>query len=119
VGVRRVSALLRLVACVALIVALPFLGASCAPQRTVQEGRVSGTIYSSTRMADGKQRMTENLGLDVPGSYCYGDVEQNCRRYGRLYTWDSAQRGCQSLGDGWRPSVSIVSPKARSRWRWR
>ena len=35
-------------------------------------------------------------------SYCYEDAEQNCRRYGRLYTWESARRGCQSLGDGWR-----------------
>ena len=26
----------------------------------------------------------------------------DCRRYGRLYTWESAQRGCQSLRDGWR-----------------
>jgi len=35
-------------------------------------------------------------------SYCYEDKEQNCRRYGRLYTWESARRVCQSLGDGWR-----------------
>jgi len=26
----------------------------------------------------------------------------NCRQYGRLYTWESAQRACQLLGDGWR-----------------
>ena len=35
-------------------------------------------------------------------SYCYEDTELNCRRYGRLYTWESARRVCQSLGDGWR-----------------
>src|SRR5262249_19910723 len=29
-------------------------------------------------------------------------AESNCRRYGRLYTWESAQRACPSLGDGWR-----------------
>ena len=53
-------------------------------------------------MADGKQWMTENLRLNIPGSYCYADSESNCRQYGRLYTWESAHRGCQSLGDGWR-----------------
>jgi uncharacterized protein (TIGR02145 family) len=53
-------------------------------------------------MEDGKHWMTENLRLDILGSYCYGDVEPNCHQYGRLYTWESAHRGCQSLGDGWR-----------------
>ncbi len=33
---------------------------------------------------------------------CYDDAEANCRRYGRLYTWASAQRACPTLGDGWR-----------------
>ena len=34
--------------------------------------------------------------------YCYADAETNCRRYGRLYIWESAQRVCQSFGAGWR-----------------
>lgn len=79
-----------------------FVGASCVTQRAAQDGRASETVYSSTRMADGKQWMTQNLRLDLPGSYCYGDVEPNCRQYGRLYTWESAHLGCQALGDGWR-----------------
>jgi len=58
--------------------------------------------HSSKRMADGKQWTTTNLNVNVAPSYCYEDDEQNCRQYGRLYTWDSAKRGCQSLGDGWR-----------------
>jgi uncharacterized protein (TIGR02145 family) len=53
-------------------------------------------------MADGKEWMTANLNVNTSSSYCYDDAEPNCRRYGRLYTWESAQRGCQSLGDGWR-----------------
>jgi uncharacterized protein (TIGR02145 family) len=54
------------------------------------------------RMADGKQWTTENLSVAVDGSSCYGGSDANCRRYGRLYTWESARRGCQSLGEGWR-----------------
>ena len=56
----------------------------------------------SKRMADRIQWTTNNLNVNTDRSYCYEDAELNCRRYGRLYTWESAQRGCQSLGDGWR-----------------
>src|SRR5215472_18193644 len=54
------------------------------------------------RMADSKQWTTQNLNVKTGASYCYEDAEQNCRQYGRLYTWESAQRACQTLGDGWR-----------------
>jgi uncharacterized protein (TIGR02145 family) len=61
-----------------------------------------GPVIRSKPMPDGKRWMTENLNLETPDSYCYGDVERNCRQWGRLYTWESAKRGCQSLGGGWR-----------------
>jgi uncharacterized protein (TIGR02145 family) len=64
------------------------------------ERRSTGTI--SRRMADGKQWTTHNLNVNSVPSYCYEDAERNCRQYGRLYTWESAQRGCQSLGGRWR-----------------
>jgi uncharacterized protein (TIGR02145 family) len=54
------------------------------------------------RMADGKQWTAENLNVEAAPSYCYDDAEPNCRRYGRLYTWESAQRACRALGEGWR-----------------
>lgn len=58
--------------------------------------------HSSEEMADGKHWTTHNLSMSVEPSYCYDDTELNCRRYGRLYTWESARRACKSLGDGWR-----------------
>jgi uncharacterized protein (TIGR02145 family) len=57
---------------------------------------------ASKRMADGKQWTTTNLNVNADRSYCYGDSELNCRQYGRLYTWESARRACQALGEGWR-----------------
>jgi uncharacterized protein (TIGR02145 family) len=57
---------------------------------------------SSKRMADGKEWTTQNLSVESVPSFCYGYLEQNCRRFGRLYTWESARRACQSLGAGWR-----------------
>ena len=50
--------------------------------------------------------MTANLTLNIPGSFCYDNLDENCRRYGRLYTWKSAKQGCPLLGEGWRlPSI--------------
>jgi uncharacterized protein (TIGR02145 family) len=59
-------------------------------------------IPSFKQMPDGKDWTTENLDVYTDPSYCYDDAEPNCRRYGRLYMWESAQRGCRSLGNGWR-----------------
>jgi len=69
---------------------------------SAQGQKASGTMYSSKRMADGKEWMTQNVDVNIMPSYCYEDAVVNCRRYGRLYTWESARRVCQSLGDGWR-----------------
>lgn len=57
---------------------------------------------ASKRMPDGKLWMTGNLDVAATPSYCYDGSEQNCRRYGRLYTWASAQQACRGLGGGWR-----------------
>jgi uncharacterized protein (TIGR02145 family) len=69
---------------------------------SAQDQKAFGTMYSSNRMADGKQWMTHNLDVNTVPSYCYEDAELNCSRYGRLYTWESARRACESLGNGWR-----------------
>src|SRR5688572_24141235 len=82
---------IRVVA-IALSIAFGSVGTSCGPN----------TNHSSKRMTDGKQWTRDNLNVNIDESYCYEDAELNCRRYGRLYTWGSAQRGCRSLGDGWR-----------------
>src|SRR6185503_2198448 len=76
---------------IALSIAFGFVGGAGSTQDSAKE-----------RMADGKEWTTANLNVNTSSSYCYDDAESNCRRYGRLYTWESAQRGCQSLGDGWR-----------------
>ena len=86
---------------VALSIAFGSVSASM-DRRSAQDQKAAGTMYSSKRMADGKQWTTHNLNVNAVPSYCYGDAELNCRQYGRLYTWESARRGCQSLGDGWR-----------------
>src|SRR5712691_7215143 len=83
---------------IALSIAFGSVSASL-DRRSAQDQKASGTMYSSKRMADGKQWTTHNLNVNIVPSYCYEDAERNCRQYGRLYTWESARRGCQSLGD--------------------
>jgi uncharacterized protein (TIGR02145 family) len=88
---------------VAIALSVAFGSVSAFLERlSAQDRKASGTGYSSKRMADGKQWTTLNLNVQIVPSYCYEDAELNCRRYGRLYTWESARRGCQSLGAGWR-----------------
>ncbi len=65
---------------------------------SAQDRKTSGSM----RMRDGNDWTTQNLNLKIAPSYCYEDSEANCRKYGRLYTWESARRACQSLGKGWR-----------------
>ena len=90
------------VAAVALTIAFGSVGGAGSTQRVAKDQSVSGTISSSRRMADGKEWTTANLNVNASPSYCYDDAEPNCRRYGRLYTWESAQRVCRALGGGWR-----------------
>jgi uncharacterized protein (TIGR02145 family) len=90
------------VAAIALSIAFGPVGGAGSTQGVAKDQNVSGTISSSRRMADGKEWTTANLNVSASPSYCYDDAEPNCRRYGRLYTWESAQRVCPSLGDGWR-----------------
>src|SRR5262245_52605390 len=75
----------------AALTAFLYLTTGCSPAAPV-----------SKRMPEGKQWTTENLNVATDQSYCYDNAEQNCRRYGRLYTWESAGQACHSLGDGWR-----------------
>lgn len=41
---------------------------------------------------------TKNLNYEIEGSTCYDNVDEHCQTYGRLYTWDAANRACP---EGW------------------
>jgi uncharacterized protein (TIGR02145 family) len=42
--------------------------------------------------------MAENLNYKTDSSWCYDNNPDNCKKYGRLYTWDAAMKACP---DGW------------------
>lgn len=89
------------VAAIAVIVAIQCLTGS-VQRVSAQNLKQSDTNYRAKRMADGKEWTTQNLIVNTKPSYCYEDRDLNCSRYGRLYTWMSAQQACHSLGNGWR-----------------
>ena len=62
------------------------------------ELRIESQTYKTVVI--GKQHwMAENLNLKTDSSYCYGDSPSNCTKYGRLYTWNAANKACPA---GWR-----------------
>jgi uncharacterized protein (TIGR02145 family) len=52
-----------------------------------------------TVVTGGTVWMAENLNYETPdSSKCYGDSAGNCKKYGRLYTWNAARTACPA---GW------------------
>jgi uncharacterized protein (TIGR02145 family) len=81
---------------------MPFVPRQPNPLRGCLIAIALTVTLAAKPMADGKHWTTHNLDVDIPHSYCYDGQEANCRRYGRLYTWQSALQACSSLGKGWR-----------------
>ncbi len=48
--------------------------------------------------ANGNWWMGENLNFETPDSWCYELAPENCQDWGRLYTWDAANKACPN---GW------------------
>ncbi|MDR2591469.1 MAG: hypothetical protein LBC59_01510 [Chitinispirillales bacterium] len=79
-------------------------------------GNNTGGGASGTVMLGRLKWMTTNLNVETADSWCYGEggqvyvdgdgyvtltpsqIQANCAKYGRLYTWEAAKSACQSVG---------------------
>ena len=52
-----------------------------------------GQVYRLVKIS-GLTWMGDNLNYNAEGSFCLDDDENNCMAYGRLYSWDVAQKAC-------------------------
>lgn len=56
-----------------------------------------GRTYKTVKIGN-QVWMAENLDYDMEGSLCYDGEYDNCRKYGRLYYWESIRNACP---EGW------------------
>lgn len=57
-----------------------------------------GKVYNYIEVED-KLWMADNLNFESEGSWCYEGNADNCKNWGRLYSWKAASEVCP---DGWR-----------------
>jgi uncharacterized protein (TIGR02145 family) len=60
-------------------------------------GITSAQNFKTVKIAD-QLWMAENLNVNVPGSWYYNDDPTMGSKYGRLYSWDAANKACPA---GW------------------
>ena len=60
-----------------------------------------GNKYPILKLKDNRLWLGKNLNVALEGAFCYEDDEAIAKRFGRLYTWESACKACASLGLGW------------------
>lgn len=71
--------------------------AGCSPVGSFTDNR-DDKVYKTVKIG-GTVWMAQNLDYEVMNSLCYANKQENCDKFGRLYTWDVAINICP---DGWR-----------------
>lgn len=67
--------------------------ASASTKRDEFKDPRDGQKYRLARIAD-RTWFADNLNFEAEGSFCLDDDANNCMAYGRLYSWEAAQKAC-------------------------
>jgi len=84
-----------------------------APVRKVETKvvEVQGRKVQTVHIGD-QVWMANNFDVKVPGSFCYENKEENCRKYGRLYTWPAVVKLSEKFAKAVaKDSISKRKPK--------
>jgi uncharacterized protein (TIGR02145 family) len=105
----KTKSILRL----AISIALTFTFSCSSGDDPSGGGSCDISSYKNKKMPGGKTWMTENLNCKVAGSECYEKKESNCTKYGRLYTWEAANKVCSGgwhlpIADEWEALVAAA-----------
>lgn len=85
--------------CDAATVDLDVIEAQQIENGTLKDSR-DGNVYKTVKHKSSDLTwMAENLKYKTDGSRCLLDKKANCKKYGRLYTWNDAMKACPA---GWR-----------------
>jgi len=68
-----------------------FLHANAQKMGTVMDIR-DGQVYKTVEIGN-KIWMAQNLNFQTRGSWCYLNEDDNCRKFGRIYTWNAVMDG--------------------------
>ena len=72
------------------------------PQVVTVQNKIVQTVHIGDQVW-----MVNNVNVKVPGSYCYDDREENCERFGRLYTWAALKEAKGVCPNGWHVPTSL------------